>query len=173
MHKNQLLQLLIIFILLTLFLVACDTTATDTTKANLEPTTPSTLVDSSESQVEAVLIANDHAESAVATDATDEINRPAGWNDETHSKEADPNYEIVFPENEVNTLTITITPDNWQAMLDDMTATYGEMGRNSRPGEQGVADQIRPEGRPEPPPQGGPGGDRPAGPGPDDLQGDI
>jgi len=40
----------------------------------------------------------------------------------------DPDYEMVFPQDEVSEITIQITPENWQAMLDDMTANYGEQG---------------------------------------------
>lgn len=57
--------------------------------------------------------------------------RPAGWEDYSHSNETDPDYEIVFPQDEVNTLTITISPDNWAAMQANMTDLYGEFG--SRP----------------------------------------
>ncbi len=175
MYKNKLFQLLATFILLTLFLVACDTTGTDTTNVNLEPTTTSSLVDSSESQAETELIANDSAElptddsteTAVADDSTDEITRPEGWSDETHSKEADPNYAVVFPDDEVNSMTITIDPENWQAMLDDMTATYGELGSSSRRGGQpGGNGQGGPDqARPEPPAQGELGNPPPAAPG--------
>jgi spore coat protein CotH len=48
-------------------------------------------------------------------------------NPESHL-DVDPNYDIVFPQDEVNEITIQITPENWQAMLDDMTENYGEQG---------------------------------------------
>lgn len=56
------------------------------------------------------------------------LNRSADWTEETHGNDVDPNYSIVFPDDEVNEITITITPENWQTMLDDMTAQYGEFG---------------------------------------------
>ncbi|AIM61678.1 CotH protein [Cellulophaga sp. RHA_52] len=50
------------------------------------------------------------------------------WTDATHSKSADPNFEEVFSDTEVKRLDLVITEERWQAMLDDMTANYGEFG---------------------------------------------
>src|SRR5512145_3168229 len=103
-----------------------------------------------------------------------EPTRPEGWVEASHGKEVDPNYEVVFPQAAVNTMTITIEPETWQAMLDDMTELYGEFG--ARPGMGGMGGD-RPEGNFDPgqrpsdgempeggqPPQGGqmPGGGQP------------
>lgn len=54
--------------------------------------------------------------------------RPDGWTDATHSNNVAPNYDVVFPQDTVNTITITIAPDEWTAMLDDMTQLAGEFG---------------------------------------------
>ena len=54
--------------------------------------------------------------------------RPEGWNDYSHSNSTDPVYDIVFPQDNVNTITINITPDTWQLLLEDMTGLYGEFG---------------------------------------------
>lgn len=107
--------------------------------------------------------ADDVSQMATEKDEVDEVIRPDGWRDETHSKSADPNYDIVFPDDEVNTMTITIAPEDWQAMLDDMTATYGEPGSGSGPGGQ-------PSGQPGDPGQRPPG-DRPVRPGAGDAGG--
>ena len=56
------------------------------------------------------------------------LNRSADWTEETHGNDADPNNSVVFPDDEVNEITIAITPENWQTMLDDMTAEFGEFG---------------------------------------------
>ena len=71
--------------------------------------------------------------------------------------EMDPNYEIVFPQDEVNEITIQITPENWQAMLDDMTENYGEQGT----GAAGAAPRMPLQGG-KPPLPGGDGAQRPA-----------
>jgi spore coat protein H len=58
----------------------------------------------------------------------EEIIRPEGWGEETHSNEAEPNYDVVFPQDKVNQMTITIDPENWEAMQANMTELYGERG---------------------------------------------
>lgn len=60
--------------------------------------------------------------------------------DAAHSNTVDPDYSTVFPDDRVNTLTITISPDNWQTMLENMTELYGEFGGGSAggvPGQRG------------------------------------
>ncbi|QTA85655.1 CotH kinase family protein [Desulfonema magnum] len=54
--------------------------------------------------------------------------RPDGWTKETHGDNAEPNYDIVFPEDEVGKIELVIDPEEWQAMMDDMTDIYGEFG---------------------------------------------
>lgn len=57
------------------------------------------------------------------------------WTTETHSKEADPDYNEVFSDDEVKRLDFVISKDRWQGMLDDMEDTYGSFGGgNSGPG---------------------------------------
>lgn len=61
-------------------------------------------------------------------DDEEEIVRPDGWEEETHGDEADANYDVVFKEAEVHRLDITVDPEDWQAMLDNMTEMFGEFG---------------------------------------------
>jgi spore coat protein H len=84
------------------------------------------------------------------------IARPDGWTEETHGKAADPNYDVVFPQDEVNRVDITIDPETWQSMFDDMTNLYGEFG--SQPAGSTSGDLVRP------PAQDGVRGDRPPRP---------
>jgi hypothetical protein len=126
---------LIFTILLIAISVACGGTPAAEVESALDNTTVSITgapaLNSSDSQAETVLVVNetgavgDGGESNVSAGTVADTTHPTGWSEETHSKTADPNYEVVFPEDEVNTMTITIDPDDWQAMLDDMTATYG------------------------------------------------
>lgn len=95
--------------------------------------------------------------------STDTAGRPAGWSNESHSDQAEPNYEVVFPQDKVNEILITISPENWQAMQDNMTELYGERGRTGR-GGFGRPPQQGGNGEMPPPPQGGWGGG-PGGPG--------
>ncbi len=58
------------------------------------------------------------------TDITpDEAN--TDWTTESHSNDADPNYNIVFPQNQVNTLEITMTAADWTAIQTDMKTKSG------------------------------------------------
>jgi spore coat protein H len=84
---------------------------------------------------------------AVEDEDEEEIVRPEGWGEETHSNDAEPNYDVVFPQDKVNQITITIDPENWEAMQANMTELYGE---------RGARGQGAPGGGPLVPGQGGP-----------------
>ena len=56
------------------------------------------------------------------------------WTEETHGNDAAPDFEEVFDDTEVKRLDVVVSEENWQLMLDDMTATYGEFGQRSRSG---------------------------------------
>ncbi|MFN8348390.1 MAG: CotH kinase family protein [Spirosomataceae bacterium] len=49
----------------------------------------------------------------------------ADWTEATHGKEADPNYSVVFPQNQVNTLEIRMTKEDWTAIRADMKTLKG------------------------------------------------
>lgn len=72
-------------------------------------------------------VAEEEEEIVVEIDDTDF--EATDWTDETHSKDADPNFDTVFEDNTVKRLDIVITEARWQAMLDDMTGLYGTFGR--------------------------------------------
>jgi hypothetical protein len=59
---------------------------------------------------------------------------PRGWSEESHAKSAIPDYARLFPADRVLELQLTITPEDWQIMLDDMTEMAGEFGQGSRGG---------------------------------------
>ena len=61
-----------------------------------------------------------------------DVVRPAGWTDATHGKTADPDRAVVFPQNKVNQITITLTPEQWAAMQANMTELLGEPGSRQR-----------------------------------------
>ena len=152
-----------ILLLLTLLIMAVSVACSNVQAAEADSAANITAVESAENQADPTLVmdetilASTGQEAEAAEETTAEVIRPEGWNDETHSKSADPNYEVVFPEDEINTMTITIDPEDWQAMLDDMTALYGEPGSGAEGGGPG--------GRPPAP---GLGEQGMAGPGMDD-----
>ncbi|MEO9510953.1 MAG: CotH kinase family protein [Flavobacteriaceae bacterium] len=61
------------------------------------------------------------------------------WTIETHSKDADPNFDEIFPDDAVKRLDIVISEDNWDVMIDDMTDLYGAFG--SRAGGNDFSDE--------------------------------
>jgi len=66
------------------------------------------------------------------------------WTESTHSKSADPNYDVVFPQDQVNRINIVLDNSNWQVMLDDMAQNYGNFGTSSgggRPPMPGDSDE--------------------------------
>lgn len=77
---------------------------------------------------------------------TDIAAHAEGWTEETHGNDADPDYETVFPQDEVNRIDITIDPENWEIMLADMTEMMGEFGQGDG---MGAANDRR-----NPPPEG-------------------
>jgi spore coat protein H len=91
--------------------------------------------------------------------------RPDGWDDYSHGDATAPDYAVVFPQNKVNTITITISPENWQAALDDMTGLYGtfgtrasgEMPQGGAPGQPPTGGEMPQDGAPGQP-QGDMGG---------------
>jgi spore coat protein CotH len=75
-----------------------------------------------------------------------QTSHPEGWTEETHSNNVDPNYKIVFPQNKVNQIKITITPEDWNAMQANMTELLGTRGTSPR-GGQPEAPGVRPDRR--------------------------
>ncbi|WP_019990487.1 CotH kinase family protein [Rudanella lutea] len=47
------------------------------------------------------------------------------WTEASHGKSAEPNYAVVFPQDKVNTLEITMTAAEWQSIQADMTTKFG------------------------------------------------
>jgi hypothetical protein len=84
-----------------------------------------------------------------ATNSEEDIQRPEGWTDATHGNDADPDYDTVFPQDEVNRIDITISAENWEAMLADMTDLYGEFGTGSGMGGRPDAAAGEGNGLPE------------------------
>lgn len=68
----------------------------------------------------------------------------------------DPDYEVVFPQDTVNEITITISEENWALMQEDMTAIYGEQGGGQRAGPAGRPGRAPEDGQ-NPPPAQNPG----------------
>ncbi|MBN2536405.1 MAG: CotH kinase family protein [Spirochaetales bacterium] len=48
------------------------------------------------------------------------VGRPQGWTEKTHHKSADPDYDRLFPEDRVNRIDLIISPENFQAMENNL-----------------------------------------------------
>ena len=55
------------------------------------------------------------------------------WTTATHSKDADPDFDEVFPDNAVKRIDIVITEERWALMMADMTEMYGTFGTGGGP----------------------------------------
>ncbi|KPK22483.1 MAG: hypothetical protein AMJ70_05920, partial [Dehalococcoidia bacterium SG8_51_3] len=73
-----------------------------------------------------------------APSTSEQTTRPEGWTEETHSNNIEANYEIVFPQDKVNQIKITIDPDDWKAMQANMTELLGPRGTGQRGGPPGA-----------------------------------
>jgi hypothetical protein len=185
MKRNILILTSIAIFLLASMGCSAEQTADNTevsiaAKQQIEPTAATVAPDTPEADVtQAETVKKENS----ATDRDEEIVRPEGWGEETHSKQTEPNYDVVFPQDKVNQITITIDPESWEAMQAKMVELYGESGRGQQgPGRGFPEDGERPlppvsengempEGFPMPgegqlPPQGErPEGGGPGGPG--------
>ena len=70
--------------------------------------------------------------------------RPEGWEAVSHSSAVDADYATVFPQDVVNRIDISISPQDWRAMLANMTDMLGQPGSSmvggaDVSGERGVS----------------------------------
>lgn len=47
------------------------------------------------------------------------------WTDATHGNDAEPDYEVVFPQDQVNRINITLTAADWQTIQTNMQTLFG------------------------------------------------
>lgn len=84
-----------------------------------------------------------------STDTVTPSNSNPDWTTESHSNEADPNYTMVFPQDKVNSLEITMTKETWQAIRTDMIsvkgADFGVGGTQQGGGVGGVNSSTEPK----------------------------
>ena len=69
--------------------------------------------------------------------------RPEGWTEETHGRDGAANYDVVFAQDRVNRIDVTLSSEDWQAMRDDMTELHGEFGTGGGlPGPIEIPDEA-------------------------------
>ena len=62
---------------------------------------------------------------------------PLDWTDATHGNDVDPNYEVVFKQDEVKAIHINMTAADWIAIQDDMKERSGADFGTGLPNNQG------------------------------------
>lgn len=53
------------------------------------------------------------------------VSHSAGWTEATHGKNATPNYDMVFPQDKVSRLDVTIKAADWKLMQENMEKLFG------------------------------------------------
>lgn len=64
------------------------------------------------------------------------------WTTDTHSDDADPDFDEVFQDNAVKRLDIVVREDRWQLMIEDMTSKYGDFGSGHGSFSSGDDDPV-------------------------------
>ena len=57
----------------------------------------------------------------IAIDEVIEIETP-DWTEQSHGDKAEPDYQLIFPDDKVNRINIKIEPENWQKMQADLAS---------------------------------------------------
>lgn len=125
-----------VLILLSLILSACSSA---TVSASVENTAIPEVT-------EPVVVLSDES----GEESDEDILRPSNWSEETHSNDVEPNYDVVFPDDEVKQITITITPEEWAVMQANMAELYGDATQGVQVGGMPGEDEIPQDGRPAP-----------------------
>ncbi|KNY30346.1 CotH kinase family protein [Pseudobacteroides cellulosolvens] len=55
------------------------------------------------------------------------VGRPQGWTEKTHSKSADPDYGLLFPDDKVLRIDIKMSPDNYQKIKTDLQNIFANI----------------------------------------------
>ena len=71
--------------------------------------------------------------------------------EETHGEDAEPDYAVVFPQDSVNRMDITLSPEAWAALQAEMTELFGAPGQQQGFGNPGQMPGGQDQARPQPP----------------------
>lgn len=154
--NNRISHLLAVLVIVSLALAACSSVvpvATTTATASTEAPAQAVTVAATPSTTDETIADSSTVSSEISQfTSEDGIARPAGWDDATHSNEVDPDYAAAFPEGEVRTMKISIDPEQWQVMRDNITEILGELneeGGMGFPRGSGMPEGFDPENLPE------------------------
>lgn len=63
---------------------------------------------------------------------TAEVSHPSNRNDTTHGNDSEPDYEVVFPQDSVNRIDITLSTESWAGLQAEMAEQFGGQGAGSQ-----------------------------------------
>ncbi len=75
---------------------------------------------------------------ATLPSSTQTTERPLGWTDESHADRVPANYSVVLPDDRINEIYISFSPESWAAEEADMIELYGERGGSRGMGPGGM-----------------------------------
>jgi hypothetical protein len=80
------------------------------------------------------------------TSTKDASIHPEGWEFASHDKDAQADYNTLFPDNTVNRIDITISDSAWKTLLDDMASMSGSFGAGGTAGMGGIPNNTGMQG---------------------------
>jgi spore coat protein CotH len=148
MKRNRTLWGLMLMAILAINLTGCGSPAS----AGTQPASGNTTLDNDGTTVSEV------PEEESAETGEEAVVRAENWNEATHSKAVEPDYSVVFPQDSVNRISITISAEEWDTLLTEMTELFGEQGDGTTVGGMGGRENfgnppVRGEGQ-QPPADG-------------------
>lgn len=125
------------------------------------------------SQTSSIEVTEARDSTVETVETSSETDKTSSWNETTHGNDAKPDYSVVFPQDSVNRIDITLSAEAWTALQTEMTDQFGSQGQGQGFGNLGQMpagpdtngqqpnspqNQQPPEGRPQ-----GPGNFQPGG----------
>ncbi|HPH98083.1 MAG TPA: CotH kinase family protein [Anaerolineaceae bacterium] len=92
------------------------------------PTAAATLAASTPQKETTPAVVAATAEAATTAKKEKTAARAENWDEATHGKDVEPDYSVVFPQDSVNRIDITIGAEEWAALMAEMTNQFGAQG---------------------------------------------
>ena len=114
--------------------VACAGNGADTVPAGVSPAVQQ---DAGTATADAGAATADAGTATGPHDVVNQVKRPAGWAENSHSKGAAPAYELLFADDSVQRLDLVISAATYAAMLKNLEQLHGAAGGGTNPGGGG------------------------------------
>jgi spore coat protein H len=111
------------------------------------------------------VVTSEPSQGSPSQNTTSNVTDNPDWDEASHGNQVEPDYTVVFPQDSVNRIDITLSPEGWAALQTELTEQFGAQGQTTTgpgqlPGDRGGNGQP-PGGVPQRPGNIQPG-DRPA-----------